>query len=45
MKEQKVKKDRSIRPAAAAAFGFLLLVIVLIFTLAQFSMEDRYANN
>ena len=29
----------------ASAIAMVLLVIVLIFTLAQFSMEDRYANN
>lgn len=29
----------------ASAIAMVLLVIVLIFTLAQFSMEERYANN
>jgi multiple sugar transport system permease protein len=29
----------------ASAIAMVLLVIVLIFTLVQFSMEDRYANN
>ena len=29
----------------ASAIAMVLLVIVLIFTLAQFSMESRYANN
>ena len=29
----------------ASAIAMVLLVIVLIFTLVQFSMEDKYANN
>jgi len=29
----------------ASAIAMVLLVIVLVFTLAQFSMEDRYAND
>ena len=29
----------------ASAIAMVLLVIVLIFTLAQFSMEDKYAND
>ena len=44
-KQRAIRKDNPVIALIGKILLYAVLIFVGVFTLAQFSMEDRYANN